>query len=112
MGRPTVYGRGGACPRPGRNWLRPACRATARVAPTIHEWDAQPYTVGAGLAPALGATRGAAINPIAVFLNLTPMGRRQARPPAPGRRQAHAPTNLLVHYWKSQGGGKLTPLLT
>src|SRR6266478_5874551 len=39
-------------------------------------------------------------------------GGKQARPPAPGRRQAHAPTNLLVHYWKSQGGGKLTPLLT
>ena len=32
----------------GRKWPDPACRATARVAPTLHEQGFQPYRVGAG----------------------------------------------------------------
>ena len=63
-----------------RNWPRPASRATARVAPTIHERNAQPCIVGAGLAPALGAARDAAIDPILEFLHLTPIGRPQGSP--------------------------------
>ena len=63
-----------------RNWPRPASRATARVAPTIHERNAQPCIVGAGLAPALGAAREAAIDPILEFLNLTPIGRASPAP--------------------------------
>ncbi|HLX57083.1 MAG TPA: hypothetical protein VKR83_08685, partial [Ktedonobacteraceae bacterium] len=47
----------------------------ARVAPTIHGRNAQPYIVGAGLAPALGAARVAAIDSILEFLNLTLIGR-------------------------------------
>ncbi len=43
-------------------YVRPAwetaLRATARVAPTIHEWDVQPSMVGARLAPALGPAPG------------------------------------------------------
>ena len=34
--------------------------------------------VGAWLAPALGAARGAAIDPMVEFLNLTPIGRQLA----------------------------------
>ncbi len=40
--------------------LRTSPRATPRVAPTIHEVDAQPRMVGAGLVPDLGASRATA----------------------------------------------------
>src|SRR5713226_8339445 len=116
MGRPTVYGRGRACPLPGS----PACRATARVAPTIHEWDAQPYMVAA---PRLqGDRKGRPYH--------TRMGRpnvygRGGACPRPGSdawhgHQSHFGVPYLDAYGaeaskpdpQPQGGGKLTPLLT
>ena|SRR3989442_10491931 len=64
----------------GRKWPDPACRATARVAPTLHEQSFQPSRVGAGLAPALGAAWKVTIDSILRFLHLTPMGRSLRSP--------------------------------
>src|SRR6266566_3414914 len=90
-------------------WPRPAPRLTARVNPTIHERNAQPCIVGAGLAPALGAARDAAIDPILEFLHLTPIGRWLA-PPCWGlsTQDAHLPVCTQLD---TIGGSKDPPVI-